>query len=306
MYVNNTQAVAASKNYTGVFFDALLQNPMQEWFKLLFWIYPSTVLTEIFAFAAGLPMMREWVGPREIASLAEYSTTVTKKDWEATIGVGRDDVFFDRFNIITPQIQGLASMYPHHLLQYFIDGMLNAFSTLSFDGSNFFDTAHPNGPNGATFRNTTDQAFSASELELAQSRSAQIKNLATGRPLGIRYDWIFYAPNAEADIKNVLQADRLANGATNIHYNDIAPDHRVRVDLWGASRKWFMFDLSKALQYPFARPFVLQLVKSVDFVPFDRPDDWNVFSEKKFVYGIDSMDNAAYLLPHVAYGSSVA
>jgi len=52
------------------------------------------------------------------------------------------------------------------------------------------------------------------------------------------------------------------------------------------------------------KPIILQIAKKIDFAALDSPTDENVFMRKKFLYGVDSIDNAGYGLWQLAYGST--
>lgn len=300
MYLNATAGTAASKNYTGVFYTELENNPAPSWIQLVFWIILSSVRTEIIAFTKGFPQMREWLGERRIKSLSEYSIEISKKDHELTVGVSRDDIFFDRFNIIAGQIRGIAQAVPRHFVKFFVDLCLGGFATTSYDGANYFDTAHPNGATApTTWSNKTSNTLDAASYAAAKTSAAKIKNSDSDTYMSVRYTHLFYAANAEVDVQQLYGVQTLANGASNINYNSIPAENRILVQEFGDRRFWFLFDLAKIL-----RPFVLQIVKGVDFVPFDSPNDWIVFIKKEYVYGIDTMDNATYLLPELAFGSN--
>lgn len=300
MYLNATASLAHSRNYTGMLYTELENNPAPSWIVLVFQIILSAVRTEIIAFTKGFPQMREWIGPRKVQSLSEYEVQITKKDHELTVGVNRDDIFFDRFNIIANQIRGIAQAVGRHFTKYFVDLCLKGDQTKCYDGQNYYDTAHPNG-DGTTWRNYTDQAISPSEWELAKQRAAKIKNADSGNPLLINWTHIFFGPNAETAVDKLFGRGKIDGGDDNIHYNKIPEANRFKILEFGDTAKWFLFDLSKLI-----KPFLMQIVKGIDFVPFDSPTDWNVFQNKEYVYGIDTMDNAAYLLPEVAYAGFCA
>lgn len=58
----------------------------------------------------------------------------------------------------------------------------------------------------------------------------------------------------------------------------------------GAGTPWILMDLSRT----YMRPFIYQVRKAPQFVAKSRPDDDNVFLDKKFVYGADARYNAGY------------
>jgi phage major head subunit gpT-like protein len=301
MFTQATQSAGAQKNFTGVFFRELENNPAPSWLALVFYFILSSFKTEILAFTKGFPGMREWVGERRIQSLSEYSISISKKDWELTVGVNRDEIIFDKIGIVADQVKGIAQMVSRHFIDYFKNLCLGGFTSTCYDGQNFFDAAHPNGAAApTTFTNTTNAAMSATEWENANIAASKIKNPDTNAPLMVRWSHLFYAPNAWVAVNKLFSQRTLATGEDNIYANAIPESNRILVQEFGNVAKWFLFDLTKIL-----KPFALMLVKGLDFAAFDRPQDWVVFSTKDYVYGIDTMDNAAYLLPELAYGSNV-
>lgn len=305
MLINDDTGRAASKNYTGVFYGELENNPLPSWLKLAFWVIFSSVRTEIIAFSKGFPGFIEWIGPRKVNSFSQYSVTISKKDWEDTVGVQRDDVEMDKLDIVLKQIRGMAQMVPKHFLDLFIALLRGGATTVCYDGANFFDTTHPNGldASGAAdvFVNKTANAFSVAEWELAKTRAGKIKNPDSGKSLAINWSHIIYGNKAESAVENVFGRTLINGGDSNIYLNQIKPENRIKLLELGDTAAWYLFDFTKMLQ-----AFVLMIVKGVNFVPFDKPTDWIPFSTKQYVYGGDMQDNATYLLPELVYASTVA
>lgn len=299
--LNNTPATvtAASVNVTGAFYTELEANPAPPWIAKVFKVILSAVRTEIITFTKGFPGMQEWLGERKIQDLSQYSVSVSKKNWELTVGIDQDDLFFERYTNIADDIRGIAQAVPRHFVDFFVQLLLTGFSTNCYDGQPFFDSSHPNGE-GATYSNTTNQPLSVTTWEAAKLAAAIIVNNDTGKPLEIDWNWLFYAPGAEVDQLQLFGQERLTGGQGNVYFNAIPEAQRIKVAQLGSSRKWFLFDLAHV-----AKPFILQIVKGIDFIAFDKPTDWIPFSTRKYVYGIDTMDNAIHYLPEVAYGSSV-
>lgn len=66
----------------------------------------------------------------------------------------------------------------------------------------------------------------------------------------------------------------------------------------GSGTPWYLIDDTRAL-----KPVILQVRKPPEFVAMDDIKDQNVFTQKKFLYGVDSRDATGYGLPHLAYAS---
>ncbi len=104
---------------------------------------PSTSRKEKYGWLGKLPGFREWIGPRAIQNLNQYDYEITNKPFEQTVGVDRDDVEDDNLGIYAPLFTelGRAAGAIYDLLVW---ALLKAgFTTLCYDGQNFFDTDHP-------------------------------------------------------------------------------------------------------------------------------------------------------------------
>ncbi|WP_431281654.1 Mu-like prophage major head subunit gpT family protein [Humitalea sp. 24SJ18S-53] len=66
----------------------------------------------------------------------------------------------------------------------------------------------------------------------------------------------------------------------------------------GAGTPWFLMDVSRPL-----KPMIFQERKPFNFVAMDKPDDEQVFTTKKFRYGVDGRANAGFGFWQQAYGS---
>lgn len=295
--INADTARAASRNFRAIFYSALGASNVS-WYRDLFMVIQSNTPEETISFLRGTPRMREWLGDRQIRNLAEASFKLEKKDWESTISVLRDQIIYDRLNQVRPAIESLGQSFPLHYVDFAIDLMLAGFTTNGYDGQFFFDTDHDNG-GGASYSNRTADVFSSAAWAAVKSRPSTLRDPENTRYLGVRYDTIVAGSLAEAAIDTVFGTQRLANGQDNIYYNNIRPERRIIVPELGNTAKWFAFDLSKPI-----KPFILMIVKGVDFVALDGPTDWNVFNKKEYIYGIDSIDNASYAMWELAFGST--
>lgn len=302
MLLNQSVDIAASVQTTGLFYSELEDpaNAAPVWLPQIFKFMLSSVRNDIIGFTKGFPLMREWVGERRVRDLSRYNVTVGVRNWELTAGLSADDIFYETFGNLADEVRGIARAVPLHFVQYLVDLLTGGFTTSCYDQQYFFDTDHPNGA-GAVYSNTTSAAFSVAAWQAAQLAAATIVNDDNGKPLGIDYNWIFYAPGAQTAVDAVFGTQYLTGGASNIYYNRIPQERRVCLKQLGTSPKWFLFDLQHI-----AKPFILKLVKGLNYQAFDKDSDWVKFSTNKIVFGIDTKDEAQYLLPELAYGSSVA
>ena len=69
----------------------------------------------------------------------------------------------------------------------------------------------------------------------------------------------------------------------------------------GAGQPWFLMCTSRVL-----KPIIYQLRQDWDFVAKDNPNDENVFTKKKFLYGADARANVGFGFWQMAWGSKQA
>lgn len=72
--------------------------------------------------------------------------------------------------------------------------------------------------------------------------------------------------------------------------------------LGSGSNPWYLFDLRRS----FIRPLVFQMRKAPEFVALNRPDDPNVFMEKKYLFGADARYNMGFGFYQLALRSEAA
>jgi phage major head subunit gpT-like protein len=116
---------------------------------------PSTGRIQVYPRLNLLPGLREWLGDRVVNQLSTATFSITNKDWEQTIGVSRNDIEDDQYGFIAQGAQQLG-MNARHLPDLLIAQLMaGGHSSLTYDGSNFFDTNHPNPNNAAGTGGTT-------------------------------------------------------------------------------------------------------------------------------------------------------
>lgn len=137
---------ALARLYTGftAVFNAAFQET-QTWYEQVAMTVPANTRIMDYKFLLDFPMVREWIGDRQISSLEPKAFQVESKDWEATIEVDRDDIEDDQLGLYNPIISALAQEARKHPERLIADLLNGGFSTACYDGRNFFDTDHPVG-----------------------------------------------------------------------------------------------------------------------------------------------------------------
>ncbi|CAM4198201.1 Mu-like prophage major head subunit gpT family protein [Pluralibacter gergoviae] len=114
-------------------------------------VVPSSAASNTYGWLSELPGIKEWVGERQLVRLSEQGYTITNKTWESSIRVKRESIEDDQigqYSVIAQAYGKQVSEFPDTLS---FPMLVAGFSTLCFDGQNFFDTDHPMA--GGTYSN---------------------------------------------------------------------------------------------------------------------------------------------------------
>ncbi len=141
MIINSNSLAAMYRGFKATFQNAFDQQPSQ--LEKIATVVPSSTAIEDYGWMGSLPGMREWVGDRVIHNLGMHSYTIKNKDFELTVGVGRNKIEDDQLGIFAPMFKMLgyeAAIHPDKLAY----GLLaKGFETRCYDGQYFFDSDHP-------------------------------------------------------------------------------------------------------------------------------------------------------------------
>ena len=106
-------------------------------------VIKSTTKSNTYGWLGKFPSLRKWVGDRVIESMKAHGYQIVNEDFEATVGVDRNDIEDDELGIYAPMFAEMgrsAGIHPDELCF----GLLGAgFTTPCYDGQYFFDTDHP-------------------------------------------------------------------------------------------------------------------------------------------------------------------
>jgi phage major head subunit gpT-like protein len=104
---------------------------------------PSTSKEEKYGWLGKMPKIREWIGARAVQNLQQYDYSIKNKSFELTISVDRDDIEDDSLGIYAPLFQEMGLSTAAHPDELCFALLKAGFTTLCYDGQNFFDTDHP-------------------------------------------------------------------------------------------------------------------------------------------------------------------
>ncbi len=145
----NTEGLAQLYTAFTAVFNAAFQDT-QTWYEQTAMTVPASTRIMNYKFLLDFPLVREWLGDRQISSLEPKAYEVESKDWEATIEVDRDDIEDDQLGLYNPIVAALAQEAKRHPEKLIADLMAAGFATTCYDGKNFFATDHPVGDGTAS------------------------------------------------------------------------------------------------------------------------------------------------------------
>lgn len=104
---------------------------------------PSTGAANYYGWLKDLPGIKEWVGARQLASLGKHGYSIENKPFESSIEISRDEVDDDQighYSVIAQNYGDQVAYFPDTLAYPLLAA---GFTTLCYDGQNYFDTDHP-------------------------------------------------------------------------------------------------------------------------------------------------------------------
>lgn len=104
---------------------------------------PSSGAQNFYGWLKDLPGIVEWVGERQLADLGKHGYSIVNKTWESSISISRDEVDDDQighYSVIAQNYGDQVAYFPDTLAYPLLAA---GFTTLCYDGQNYFDTDHP-------------------------------------------------------------------------------------------------------------------------------------------------------------------
>lgn len=118
-------------------------------------VVPSSTAANTYAWLGKSSQIREWLGPRVINRLKEHNFTIKNRKFEKTEAIPRDAIDDDEYGVYMPLFSQMgqdAKEFPD-LLTFPL--LKEGFTSLCYDGQNFFDTDHPVG-NGSNVQSVSN------------------------------------------------------------------------------------------------------------------------------------------------------
>lgn len=216
--------------------------------------YPSSARKTKYPILGQLTGLREWVGERVYEDLARYVYELENKTFEKSVEVPVNDYQDDQLEAyvgIPEEIGRQAYLWPEDLiLQRLQNGTPAAGAPgLCFDGQHFFDIDHPldmatvgssTYANRFTTTALTSTNFSSVLASMQQIKGRDNRPLSFGDPSKRR---LIVPPQLREVGKQIVEADYLASGATNVNKGEA---QLVVVERLGnEGTVWYLADASK-------------------------------------------------------------
>lgn len=140
MLVNATNLSLLYQGFKTSFNGAFTGTPVH-WDKIAMKVN-SSVREEKYGWLGQFPQMREWIGGRVIQNLTLHDYSIKNRKFEVTIAVKREDIEDDQYGVHGPMFEELGRNARLHPDEQIFDLLSAGFTTIAYDGQNFFDTDH--------------------------------------------------------------------------------------------------------------------------------------------------------------------
>jgi phage major head subunit gpT-like protein len=144
-------ADSLARVYTGL--TAVFNNAFQEtetWHERVAMTVPTKTRIMDYKFLLDFPMVREWIGDRQVNAMEPRAFQVETKDWEATIEIERNDIEDQQIGFYNPLVAALAQEAKRHPEKLIAALLKNGASSACYDGKSFFATDHQVGEGTAS------------------------------------------------------------------------------------------------------------------------------------------------------------
>lgn len=306
--------VLSSRAIIGIYYE-MLEQAIGSWVDSLSFYSPSDQSSEDYKWLGMSPQMREWVGGRNAKGLRDDGIIIKNKPFESTLEISVDDLRRDKTGQLQIRIGEQVDRAKSHWMKLLSTLLINAPSTVCYDGQYFFDTDHSEGESGTQ---DNDITVDISGLAVGQHGSITVPSVEEmnrcimraiqqiysfkddqGEPINeLARKFLVMLPVplwniAVAAVKN----QTFSSGETNTIPNfnniqiDIAPNPRLT---WTDSFAVFRTDGR-------TKPFIRQEESPVDVTAVAEGSELE-FYHRKHHYGLYSSGNVGYgLWQHGVY-----
>lgn len=141
MIINSANLAGVRTGFHTAFKSGLGQAAPQ--YQRIATVVPSSTREQKYGWLGKVPNVREWIGPRSVQNLAEHDYAIREKKFELTIAVDRDDIETDNIGVYSPMFEEMGRSTGAFWDTIAWALLKDGFSTLCYDGQNYFDADHP-------------------------------------------------------------------------------------------------------------------------------------------------------------------
>lgn len=240
------------------------------------------------------PTMSEWGDERKIKALNDFDYKLKNKDYEATLGVMKNDLKDDRLGNVQVRINDLAKKARVHPRKLFFEALVAGETELCYDGQPFFSASHQDSDDSGVQSNlmaSTGFTLAALKLDI-ETAETQMKVLKddVGEPFNeseIKIAVICHPSHVQKfrELNTLVQIANSSNGMKGriSHIVDSA-----RMDAFGDADHWVFADISNGIS-----PFIRQIRQKPEFNALEGNSTAG-FMKKQYFYGIDSREVFGY------------
>lgn len=149
------QSLLSSRAIIGMYYARLEANPGMAWIEQVANLFGSDQASETYNFLGQSPAMREWIGGRQAKGFNGDGITILNRHYEATVEVQKKDARRDKTGQIEARMAELADRGQTHWGSLLSSLLIDAETTVCYDGQYFFDTDHSEGDSGSQSNDIT-------------------------------------------------------------------------------------------------------------------------------------------------------
>lgn len=268
---------------------SMLSRPDFQAMNALFTVVNSNTGKEDYAWLGDVPLIKEWIGNKEIGSILDYDYTIKNKDWSAGFAIDRNELEDGGTPIAADsRVAALAMAAAKHRYELVIDLIINGTSNLAYDGQAFFASRTEHSGVNDNLLAGTGTSLAQIKADITSARTAMMRFVSdAGRTLGLRGDTIVCPPELEATMLEAVRAASLVTSGSGTTYNPVSQWIRnvVAVPELSDTTDWYLFCTDMPV-----KPFIYQSRKA----PTPVLDDTTTRKDRKIEYSVEMRDNAGY------------
>jgi phage major head subunit gpT-like protein len=268
-------------------YGELIQQPHLAAVQELYTLINSNAESESYAWLGDVPIVREWIGEKNIGALKDYGYSIKNKDFYSGFSIDRNELDDEQMPAILPRVRSLSEAVARFPWQLVVNLIINGTSGLAYDGEAFFGTSR-GAPNVNTFAGTgTSVAQIRADIANARARMMRFTS-DTGRPMGTMMDTIVCPPEIESVVLEAVRGNTvIAVDGTGQSFNPANGWIRnvITFPELTDNNDWYGFATGGSL-----KPFILQMRKNAEPIL----DDTQVKRNRKLDYSAEMRGNAGY------------